>query len=43
VIDPLTVFVSPFIEFSFMRRALAATLALALGCGPVGTLLILRA
>jgi zinc/manganese transport system permease protein len=42
MIDPVAVFVSPFIEFSFMRRALAATLALALGCGPVGTLLILR-
>jgi zinc/manganese transport system permease protein len=36
------VFLSPFVEFSFMRHALAACLALALGCGPVGTLLVLR-
>jgi len=36
------VFCSPFAEFSFMRHALAACLALALGCGPVGTLLVLR-
>ena len=35
-------FLSPFCEFSFMRHALAACLALALGCGPVGTLLVLR-
>jgi len=33
---------APFIEFGFMRRALVACLALALGCGPVGTLLVLR-
>src|SRR5438045_9273638 len=34
--------VAPFLEFSFMRRALIGCLALAAGCGPVGTLLILR-
>lgn len=34
--------VGPFLEFAFMRRALAACLALALGCGPVGVLLVLR-
>ncbi|HVO69699.1 MAG TPA: metal ABC transporter permease [Aggregatilineaceae bacterium] len=34
--------ISPFLEFSFMRRALVACLALGLGCGPVGVLLILR-
>jgi zinc/manganese transport system permease protein len=34
--------VGPFLEFSFMRRALIGCLALAMGCGPVGTLLILR-
>jgi len=34
--------VTPFIEFSFMRRALVACLALGLGCGPVGVLLMLR-
>ena len=34
--------VTPFVEFSFMRRALVACLALGLGCGPVGVLLMLR-
>ena len=34
--------VAPFVEFSFMRRALVACLALGLGCGPVGVLLMLR-
>src|SRR5205085_2399111 len=34
--------ISPFIEFAFMRRALAGTLALALGAGPVGVFLMLR-
>ena len=33
---------SPFAEFAFMRRALAACLALALGCGPIGVFLVLR-
>ena len=33
---------TPFLEFSFMRRALVACLALGLGCGPVGVLLMLR-
>ncbi len=32
----------PFVEFAFMRRALVAAIALALGCGPVGVFLILR-
>lgn len=32
----------PFVEFGFMRRALVACLALALTCGPLGTLLVLR-
>ena len=32
----------PFIEFAFMRRALVAGIALALGCAPVGVFLILR-
>jgi zinc/manganese transport system permease protein len=35
-------FLSPFREFIFMRHALVACLALALGCGPVGVLLVLR-
>src|SRR5437870_12964465 len=33
---------SPFVEFAFKRRALAGTLALALGAGPVGVFLMLR-
>ncbi len=36
------VLVAPFAEFAFMRRALVATVALALGSGPIGCLLILR-
>lgn len=32
----------PFTEFGFMRRALVACLALALGSGPLGVLLVLR-
>jgi zinc/manganese transport system permease protein len=35
-------FLAPFAEFSFMRRALVGCLALSIACGPVGTLLILR-
>jgi zinc/manganese transport system permease protein len=35
-------FVSPFIEFEFMRRAFAGILALALGGGPIGVFLMLR-
>ncbi|MEM7253893.1 MAG: metal ABC transporter permease [Pseudomonadota bacterium] len=34
--------IQPFVEFGFMRRALVACLALSLGCGPVGVLLVLR-
>src|SRR5215472_11001573 len=32
----------PFAEFGFMRRALVGCLALALGGGPIGTLLVIR-
>jgi zinc/manganese transport system permease protein len=35
-------FLAPFQEFTFMRHALVACIALALGCGPVGVLLVLR-
>src|SRR2546428_2440651 len=35
-------FLSPFLEFEFMRRALVGTLALALGAGPIGVFLMLR-
>ncbi|MCL2590415.1 MAG: metal ABC transporter permease [Betaproteobacteria bacterium] len=34
--------VAPFIDFGFMRRGLAGTLALALGATPVGVFLLLR-
>lgn len=33
---------APFVEFQFMRRALVAILALALGSAPIGCLLVLR-
>ena len=32
----------PFVEFGFMRRALVACLALGIGSGPIGVLLLLR-
>ena len=34
--------VDPFVEFGFMRRALIACLALSIGSGPIGVLLLLR-
>ena len=34
--------IDPFVEFGFMRRALIACLALSLGSGPIGVLLLLR-
>jgi len=34
--------VAPFADFAFMRRALAAVIALALGGGPIGVFLMLR-
>ena len=34
--------IGPFVEFEFMRRALAGTTALALGAGPIGVFLMLR-
>lgn len=34
--------IAPFVDFGFMRRALVACLALGLGAGPVGVLLMLR-
>lgn len=33
---------APFQDFIFMRHALVACMALALGCGPIGVLLVLR-
>src|SRR6058998_305624 len=35
-------FMSPFLEFEFMRRALVGTVALALGGAPIGVFLMLR-
>jgi zinc/manganese transport system permease protein len=35
-------FLEPFISFAFLQRALVACVTLALGCGPVGVLLVLR-
>jgi len=35
-------FVAPFIEFEFMRRALAGMLALSFGAAPIGVFLMLR-
>lgn len=40
--DLYAALIQPFIEFGFMRRALVACLALSVGCGPVGVLLVLR-
>jgi zinc/manganese transport system permease protein len=34
--------IDPFVEFGFMRRALIACLALSIGSGPIGVLLVLR-
>jgi zinc/manganese transport system permease protein len=36
------ILLSPFSEFEFMRRALAAVIALSLGGGPIGVFLMLR-
>ncbi|MBP7064923.1 metal ABC transporter permease [Ferrovibrio sp.] len=35
-------FIAPFAEFAFMKRALVACLALALGSAPIGVILMLR-
>jgi zinc/manganese transport system permease protein len=34
--------IQPFVDYGFMRRALVASVALGLGAGPVGVLLVLR-
>ena len=36
------IFIAPFAEFEFMRRALAGVIALAFGAGPIGVFLMLR-
>ncbi len=38
----MDIFVTPFVEFEFMRRALVGVIALALGAGPIGVFLMLR-
>lgn len=38
----IDLFITPFTDYIFLRRALMACIALALGCGPVGVLLVLR-
>lgn len=42
MIHPIDWLVAPIADFGFMRRALVACLALALGSGPVGVFLVLR-
>jgi zinc/manganese transport system permease protein len=39
---PYDILIGPFLEIDFMRRALVATLALALGAAPIGVILMLR-
>jgi zinc/manganese transport system permease protein len=41
-VSPYDLFVAPFAEFEFMRRALVGVFALAIGAGPVGVFLMLR-
>lgn len=36
------IFLEPFVEYIFMRRALLACLAISLSCGSIGVLLVLR-
>ncbi len=40
--SPAALLIEPFADYEFMRRALVACLALAMGCGPVGIILLLR-
>ena len=42
LVQPYELLVSPFTEFSFMRRALVGCLALSIGAPPVGVFLVLR-
>jgi zinc/manganese transport system permease protein len=41
-VTPYAALLQPFADYAFMRRALVATVALALGSAPLGTLLVLR-
>lgn len=38
----IDVLITPFADFAFMRRALVGSLALSLGCAPLGVFLLLR-
>ncbi|GLK82058.1 metal ABC transporter permease [Ancylobacter defluvii] len=40
--SPYDLFIAPFAEFDFMRRALVGVIALGLGAGPIGVLMMLR-
>lgn len=40
--DPYQLLIAPFVDFEFMRRALVACAALAVGAGPIGVFLVLR-
>lgn len=36
------IFIAPFVDYIFMRRAFIACISIALSCGPLGVLLVLR-
>lgn len=42
LLDPYSLLIAPLTDYAFMRRALVACLALALGSGPIGVFLVLR-
>lgn len=42
IVDLYAIFFEPFVEFGFMRRALAGCIALSLSAAPVGVFLMLR-
>lgn len=42
LLDPYSLLIEPLTAYAFMRRALVACLALALGSGPIGVFLVLR-
>jgi zinc/manganese transport system permease protein len=42
LLDPYSLLIEPLTAYAFMRRALVACMALALGSGPIGVFLVLR-
>ena len=42
LLDPYVLLIEPLTAYAFMRRALVACMALALGSGPIGVFLVLR-